>query len=254
MQRKESIKENYSLIAESGCGCGCSPQTDQSNLLVQQSCCPPQTQEKPLYQLNELQIIPQEAGEISLGCGNPLAMASLKPGETVVDIGSGGGIDVFLAANRVGKSGHVIGVDMTPAMLSRARESAQKNGYHQVEFRQGDAENLPVENNSVDVVISNCVINLTEDKGKAFQEIYRILKPGGRLEISDVVTANTLPEEIRNNPNDWAACVSGALPQQEYLDLIKFAGFTDLKTNNSENYAGNTPDYYSLVISAKKQA
>jgi ubiquinone/menaquinone biosynthesis C-methylase UbiE len=254
VQRKESVKENYSLIAESGCGCGCSPQTDQSNLLVQQSCCPPQTQEKPLYQLNELQIIPQEAGEISLGCGNPLAMASLKPGETVVDIGSGGGIDVFLAANRVGKSGHVIGVDMTPAMLSRARESAQKNGYHQVEFRQGDAENLPVENNSVDVVISNCVINLTEDKGKAFQEIYRILKPGGRLEISDVVAANTLPEEIRNNPNDWAACVSGALPQQEYLDLIKFAGFTDLKTNNSENYAGNTPDYYSLIISAKKQA
>jgi len=250
--RKESVKENYSLIAESGCGCGCSPQTDQSNLLVQQSCCPPQTQEKPLYQLSELQIIPQEAGDISLGCGNPLAMASLKPGEIVVDIGSGGGIDVFLAANRVGKSGHVIGVDMTPAMLKRARESAMKNGYVQVEFRQGDAENLPVEDNSVDVVISNCVINLTEDKGKAFQEIYRILKPGGRLEISDVVAANTLPEEIRNNPNDWSACVSGALLQQEYLDLIKFVGFTNLKTNNSENYAGNTPDYYSLVISAKK--
>lgn len=252
VQRKESVKENYSLIAESGCGCGCTPPSNQNNLMPQQTCCPPQTEQKTLYQLNELQIIPQEAGDISLGCGNPLAMATLQPGETVVDIGSGGGIDVFLAANRVGKSGYVIGVDMTPAMLSRARQSAQKNGYDQVEFRQGEAENLPVEDNSVDVVISNCVINLTEDKGKAFQEIYRILKPGGRLEISDVVATNTLPEKIRNNPNEWAACVSGALPQQEYLDLIQFAGFKNITTHNSENYAGNTSDYYSLIISARK--
>ena len=252
VQRKESVKENYSLIAESGCGCGCNPPSNQGNLIPQQSCCSPQTKQKPLYQLNELQIIPQEAGDISLGCGNPLAMASLQPGETVVDIGSGGGIDVFLAANRVGKSGHVIGVDMTPAMLTRARQSAQKNGYDQVEFRQGEAENLPVEDNSVDVVISNCVINLTEDKGKAFQEIYRILKPGGRLEISDVVANNTLPEKIRNNPNEWAACVSGALPRQEYLDLIQCAGFKNITTHNSENYVGNTSDYYSLIISASK--
>lgn len=251
MQRKESVKENYSIIAESGCGCGCNPTQDSNNLL-QQSCCPPPTEEKPLYHLNDLQIIPQEAGEISLGCGNPLAMATLKPGETVVDIGSGGGIDVFLAANRVGKSGHVIGVDMTPAMLNRARESAKKNGYDQVEFRQGEAENLPVEDTSVDVVISNCVINLTEDKGTAFQEIYRILKPGGRLEISDVVASHTLPETIRNNPNSWAACVSGSLPEQEYLALISFAGFTNIKTQRSENYEGNTADYYSLIISATK--
>ena len=251
VQSKESVKENYSIIAEFGCGCGCNPVQDSNNLL-QQSCCPPPTEEKPLYQLNELQIIPQEAGEISLGCGNPLAMATLKPGETVVDIGSGGGIDVFLAANRVGKSGHVIGVDMTPAMLNRARESAKKNGYDQVEFRQGETENLPVEDTSVDVVISNCVINLTEDKGKAFQEIYRILKPGGRLEISDVVASHTLPETIRNNPNSWAACVSGSLPEQEYLALIHFAGFTNIKTRRSENYTGNTADYYSLIISATK--
>ena len=252
VQRKDSVKENYSIIAETGCGCGCNPVQESNSSILQQSCCSPQTDEKPLYHLNELQIIPQEAGDISLGCGNPLAMATLQLGETVVDIGSGGGIDVFLAANRVGKSGHVIGVDMTPAMLSRARESAIKNGYDQVEFRQGEAENLPVEDNSVDVVISNCVINLTEDKGKAFEEIFRILKPGGRLEISDVVAAHTLPEQIRNNPSDWSACVSGSLPEQEYLELIRFAGFTDLKTHRSENYAGNTSDYYSLIISASK--
>lgn len=253
ISRKADVQQSYGVIAESGCGCGCSPaQPSNGYRIVEQSCCSPQASENNLYHLDELKVIPEEAGDISLGCGNPLAMAGLKPDETVLDIGSGGGIDVFLAANRVGPSGHVIGVDMTPAMLKRSRESAEKHGYTQVEFRQGDAENLPVEDNSVDVVISNCVINLTEDKTQAFQEIYRVLKPGGRLEISDVVAANSLPLEVRQNPNQWAACVSGALPEKEYLDLITYAGFENLQTRRENQYANNSAATYSLVVSAKK--
>ncbi|MBE0686750.1 MAG: methyltransferase domain-containing protein, partial [Anaerolineaceae bacterium] len=209
ISRKADVQQSYGVIAESGCGCGCSPaQPSNGYRIVEQPRCAPQASENNLYQFDELKVIPEEAGDISLGCGNPLAMACLKPGDTVLDIGSGGGIDVFLAANRVGPEGHVIGVDMTLAMLKRSRTSAIKHGYHQVEFRQGEAENLPVDDNSVDVVISNCVINLTEDKTQAFQEIYRVLKPGGRLEISDVVAAHSLPLEVRQNPNQWAACVS----------------------------------------------
>lgn len=253
ISRKADVQQSYGVIAESGCGCGCSPtQTSDGYRIMEQSCCSPQASENNLYQLEELTVIPEEAGDISLGCGNPLAMASLKPGETVLDIGSGGGIDVFLAANRVGPTGHVIGVDMTPAMLKRSRESAAKHGYHQVKFLQGDAENLPVENNSVDVVISNCVINLTEDKTQAFQEIYRVLKPGGRLEISDVVAVHSLPLEVRQNPNQWAACVSGALPDKEYLDLITYAGFENLQTRRENQYANNSEATYSLIVSARK--
>lgn len=253
ISRKADVQQSYGVIAESGGGCGCSPaQLYDGFLIIEQSCCTPQASDNNLYKLEELKVIPEEAGDISLGCGNPLAMASLKAGETVLDIGSGGGIDVFLAANRVGYSGHVIGVDMTPAMLKRSRESAEKHGYTQVEFRQGDAENLPVEDNSVDVVISNCVINLTEDKTQAFQEIYRVLKPGGRLEISDVVAAHSLPEEVRKNPNQWAACVSGALPEKEYLDLITYAGFNNLQTRRENQYTNNSEATYSLIVSAKK--
>ncbi len=253
ISRKADVQKSYGVIAETGCGCGCNPaQPSGGYQIVEQSCCAPQTSENNLYKLEELKVIPEEAGDISLGCGNPLAMASLKPGETVLDIGSGGGIDVFLAANRVGPVGHVIGIDMTPAMLRRSRASAAKHGYHQVEFRQGDAENLPVDDNSVDVAISNCVINLTEDKGKAFQEIFRVLKPGGRLEISDVVAAHCLPLEVRQNSSQWAACVSGALPEGEYLDLITFAGFENLQTQRNHQYANNSEETYSLVVSAIK--
>jgi arsenite methyltransferase len=197
--------------------------------------------------------VPPEAAEISLGCGNPIALANLRKGEVVLDIGSGGGIDAFLAARRVGSEGKVIGVDMTPAMLARARKTAEKAGVTNVEFRQGQAEAMPVENNSVDVIISNCVINLCEDKGAVFAEAFRVLKSGGRLEVSDVVTSGTLPLEIRYNSHEWAECVSGAIPEQEYLDLIAQAGFDTVQTRR-RTHSGSVGgiDVYSAIISAQK--
>jgi SAM-dependent methyltransferase len=251
---KSTVQSVYSLAASEGCGCGCSTDSHDDRLSpTEKYCCSPTKVEALGYPTLELQLVPVEAGEISLGCGNPLAFAGLKAGETVLDIGSGGGMDAFMAANKVGTTGKVIGVDMTPAMLDRARKSAQKNGYTQVEFREGEADNLPVDDASVDVVISNCVINLTEDKGKVFNEAYRVLKPGGRLEVSDTVTSSSLPENLRSNAREWAACVSGSLPQQEYLDLISAAGFNNIRISKSDSYQANsTTDIYSMVVSAVK--
>ena len=155
-------------------------------------------------------------------------MASLKPGEVVLDIGSGAGIDAFYAAKRVGAAGKVIGLDMTPAMIERARRSAADAGLGQVEFRLGNAEAMPIEDGTVDVVLSNCVINLCEDKGKVFEEAYRVLRDGGRLSISDMVSDGPFPMSWRSDPARWAGCVNGALPEQEYLDLVRQAGFTDI--------------------------
>jgi ubiquinone/menaquinone biosynthesis C-methylase UbiE len=205
------------------------------------------------YSPAERAAVPVEAEAISLGCGNPIAMANLRPGEVVLDIGSGGGMDSFLAAARVGAQGHVIGVDMTVAMLRRAREAARKAAIGNVEFRQGQAESLPVEDGSVDVILSNCVINLCEDKGQVFREAYRVLKPGGRLEVSDVVTQGALPLEARQNAGEWAGCVSGALPEPEYLDLLAQAGFNHITTRRGarNGEAGGVP-VYSIIASAHK--
>jgi arsenite methyltransferase len=207
----------------------------------------------PDYSASERAGVPAESAEIALGCGNPTAMASLKPGETVLDIGSGGGMDAFLAAGKVGPAGRVIGVDMTPAMLERARAAAQKGGFTWVEFRQGQAEALPVDDAVADVVISNCVINLCEDKGVVFREAYRVLKAGGRLEVSDVVTGGQFPLALLENPEDWPGCVFGALPEQEYVDLVKQAGFTGVKIRRSAStgqaYGVNI---YSVQVSAVK--
>jgi ubiquinone/menaquinone biosynthesis C-methylase UbiE len=180
-------------------------------------------------------------------------MANLRPGEVVVDIGSGGGMDSFLAASRVGPTGRVIGVDMTPAMLARARAAAAKAGISNVEFRQGLAEALPVEDGSVDVIISNCVINLCEDKGVVFSEALRVLKPGGRLEVSDMVTSGALSTEARYNAGEWAECVAGALPEKEYIDLVGQAGFENIRTLRSTS-AGKIDDVevYSVIASAVK--
>jgi SAM-dependent methyltransferase len=205
------------------------------------------------YSATERESVPTEADEISLGCGNPTAMANLKPGEVVLDIGSGGGMDSFLASKRVGESGYVIGVDMTPAMVNRARAAAMKSGISNVEFRLGQAEALPMDANTVDVILSNCVINLCEDKGQVFREAFRVLKPGGRLEVSDMVTDGTFSRRILTDSGEWSGCVAGALPEKEYLDLITEAGFEAIQTKKSTR-SGMVDDVnvYSVIVSAEK--
>ena len=205
------------------------------------------------YTAEQIAAVPADAANLSLSCGNPTAMASLKPGETVLDIGSGAGIDALYAARRVGPEGRVIGLDMTPSMIERAQRNAAEAGAGQVEFRLGQAEAMPVEDGTVDVILSNCVINLAEDKGRVFEEAYRVLKPGGRVSISDMVTAGPLPMSLRSDPAMWAGCINGALPEQEYLDLVRQAGFVDVTGTRSLSggeLAG--VEVYSLAVTARK--
>ncbi|MDD4566419.1 Malonyl-CoA O-methyltransferase BioC [Methanoculleus chikugoensis] len=177
------------------------------------------------YSEEDLEQVP-EGANLGLGCGNPVALASLREGEVVLDLGSGAGFDSFLAAERVGPTGRVIGVDMTPDMLDKARENAKKSGRTSVEFRLGEIEHLPVADSSVDVIISNCVINLSPDKPQVFREALRVLRPGGRLMVSDIVLAAPLPEQVRDSALLYNSCVAGALPKEEYLGHIAAAGFT----------------------------
>lgn len=180
------------------------------------------------YSDQEIESVPDGAN-LGLGCGNPVALAAIKKGDTVLDLGSGAGFDSFLAAREVGKTGRVIGVDMTPEMTAKARKNASKGGYENVEFRPGEIENLPVADNSIDLVLSNCVINLSPDKQRVFAETFRVLKPGGRLMVSDLVLVRPLPESMKNSIEAYVGCLAGATLKEEYLDLIKSAGFTDVK-------------------------
>lgn len=262
MAMREAVEENYSAIAKGG-ACGCSVQVEDptsaccGNSKSSTACCGSNVESVEIisadYSKEELLSVPEEAAGIPLGCGNPVAIANLRPGEVVLDIGSGGGLDAFLSSSRVGPAGKVIGVDMTPAMLERARSAAEKAGIHNVEFRQGQAEALPVDNGIVDVILSNCVINLTEDKGQVFREAFRVLKPGGRLEVSDIVAGGALPIEVRENETGWAECITGALPEREYLDLITQAGFQDVRVRRSPatGMVAGVP-IYSAIVSARK--
>jgi len=221
---KQEVKKKYGGIAASSSPCGCSAQA---------SCCSSAPSAEELstgvgYSVAELASIP-EGANLGLGCGNPVALASLRPGETVLDLGSGGGIDCFLAARRVGPEGRVIGVDMTPEMIRLARENAVKSGLKNVEFRQGEIESLPLENGSVDAAISNCVINLSLDKERVFREIYRVLKPGGRMMVSDIVLDGELPAKIKTSMAAYTGCIGGALQRRDYLDAIAKAGFTQVE-------------------------
>ncbi|HUI89390.1 MAG TPA: arsenite methyltransferase [Anaerolineales bacterium] len=189
-------------------------------------CC--QTAGNKLYPKELLDTLPGDISEFSLGCGNPIAIASLNKGETVLDLGSGGGLDCFLAAKQVGETGHVFGVDMTPEMIERARASASRMNIPNVEFRQGYLEELPIDDDSIDVVISNCVINLTPDKFKVFGEIQRVLKPGKRVAISDVVSNGPVPRALKENVEAWGDCLGGALEVKEYVRGLKEAGFEDI--------------------------
>ncbi len=215
---KEFVKKRYGQIAkvEKTCCTSCDGGPAATDVALRIG-----------YSEEDLKNVP-EASIMGLGCGNPVALASLRDGETVLDLGSGAGIDVFLAAKKVGAKGKVIGVDMTEEMIHKARAIASKNGYQNVEFRLGEIENLPIEDNSVDVILSNCVVNLSPDKEKVFQEAYRVLKPGGRIMISDLVTEGELPEEIRKSFDAWACCIAGALEKNQYLGTIKSVGFQNV--------------------------
>jgi arsenite methyltransferase len=216
---KEFVKKRYGEMAQNGdscCpSCSCSPSTSDMALQIG-------------YSKEDLKDVP-EASIMGLGCGNPIALSSLKEGETVLDLGSGGGIDVFLAAKKVGARGKAIGVDMTEEMIRKATAIASKHGYKNAEFRLGEIEKLPIEDSSVDIVISNCVINLSPDKETVFREAHRVLKPDGRIMISDLVTEGELPEEVRKSFDAWACCIAGALEKSEYLDTIRRAGFKNVK-------------------------
>ena len=217
-QIKKIVKKSYANIAKSSGGCCCSNKKAQR-----------QSGEMG-YSDDEMNQVP-EGSNLGLGCGNPVAIASLKPGEIVLDLGSGAGFDAFLAVRKVGKEGRVIGVDMTDEMLEKARENAKKGGLDNVEFRKGDIEDLPVENEEVDVVISNCVINLAPNKEKVFRETYRVLKPGGRLMVSDVVLVKPLPDDIKNDETLLSGCVAGAILKQDYLKLLGKTGFRNITVN-----------------------
>jgi arsenite methyltransferase len=196
------------------------------------------------YSDEELKAVP-EGADLGLGCGNPTAMASLKEGEVVLDLGSGAGLDCFLAADKVGKRGRVIGVDMTAEMIEKARENARNGDYQNVEFRLGEIENLPVADNSVDVVISNCVINLSPDKRRVFDEVYRVLRPGGRVMVSDIALLKALPAQVKESIPAYVGCVGGASIKEEYLATIETAGFKDVdvvkETSAAGIYGGGSP-------------
>jgi len=213
---REIVREGYAEIAQKGSSCCSQPALAED------------ISRKIGYSDEELGSVPQGAN-LGLGCGNPVALASLAEGETVLDLGSGAGFDSFLAANKVGLSGKIIGVDMTPEMIDKARANAQEGGYKNVEFRLGEIENIPAADNSVDVIISNCVINLSPDKKRVFSEAFRVLKHGGRLMVSDVVLLKELPNFIRESVAAYVGCISGALMKDDYLETIGEAGFQEVQ-------------------------
>ncbi len=216
---KEAVREYYAQAACADAQC-CAPEpccgTSQS------------VAERLGYSVQELSCLPPDVASSSMGCGNPLAFSEIQEGEVVLDLGSGSGLDVLLAAQRVGETGKVIGLDMTPEMIERAGTNAERAGVgHLAEFRLGEMEYMPVDDESVDLIISNCVVNLSPDKAKVFQEAYRVLKPGGRMLISDIVASN-LPEALRDDVSAWAGCLAGALEESEYVSVIRNAGFEDV--------------------------
>ena len=228
----QAVKEKYgeaaSRVASGGvASCGASPSS---------TCCGGDPITANLYQPEQTAGIPEQAVLASLGCGNPTALAQLKPGEMVLDLGSGGGIDVLLSARRVSPGGKAYGLDMTDEMLALARENQKKSGVQNVEFLKGEIENIPLPENAVDVVISNCVINLSADKDKVLAEAFRVLRPGGRFAVSDVVVKGDVPAEIRKNIELWVGCVAGALKDSEYVSKLKAAGFQEVTIEPTRVY------------------
>jgi arsenite methyltransferase len=227
---KKVVRERYASVAREGGSC-CAPKT---------SCCAGASSVENLskrvgYSDEDMNSVP-EGANLGLGCGNPVAIASLIKGETVLDLGSGAGFDCFLAAKKVGKEGKVIGVDMTPDMIDRARNNARKGNYTNVEFRLGEIENLPAADNSVDVVISNCVINLAPDKSRVFKEAFRVIRPGGRFMVSDIVLLKELPDPIKESIEAYTGCIAGATKKDDYIKTIENAGFKDVQVLDEKNF------------------
>jgi SAM-dependent methyltransferase len=236
---KEAVRERYAAAAQ------------QVEKAAPASCCGPAASEccgststekdivsRDLYTIDEMSELPEAAVLASLGCGNPTALAELNPGEAVLDLGSGGGIDVLLSARRVGETGKAYGVDMTDEMLALARRNQEEAGVGNAEFLKGSIEEVPLPDKSVDVVISNCVINLSTDKDAVLREAFRVLRPGGRFAVSDIVIQGRLPEEVRRNMEAWAGCVAGALHEDEYRAKLAAAGFTDIDVEVTRSYDG----------------
>ncbi len=256
---REKVKERYGKIA--------SNTGKAARASSQSSCCGPATVDLKLkaedlgYSLVDIQDSP-DAANMGLGCGNPNAIASLKPGETVLDLGSGGGFDCFIASKAVGETGRVIGIDMTPEMLKMARENAEKAGVTNIEFRQGEIEKIPAEDDSVDVIMSNCVINLSPEKSKVYQDSFRVLKPGGRLAISDIVATKPLPEEMRRDMNLVSSCIGGAETIDNITEMLRASGFQKIRIIPNEKskqfikkwIPGSNADEYvvSAIIEAIK--
>lgn len=244
-----AVQERYGAIAESGASC-CGPS----------DCCGDTPSATLLYTADLLEGLPVDVTGISLGCGDPVTIASLQPGERVLDLGSGGGIDCFMAARQVGTDGYVIGVDMTPAMLAKANTNKVNLGVTNVEFRHGQIEALPVDDNSIDVLMSNCVINLAPDKAVVFREAFRVLKPGGRVAVSDIVTEGEFSDELRADFSRWAECVTGAIDVKQYTDLMRSAGFTEIVVTDKRSaeeivpVQPGMPQVLSVRVMAKKPA
>ena len=236
---RKAVREHYTKLA-----------------LTESSCCEPSTSQQcgcgQIYPQAEIVSLPSEAIAVSAGCGNPTAIANLKPGMVVVDLGSGGGIDVFLASKKVGKKGKAIGIDATPEMIHRARKTARENGYENVEFRLGEIEHIPLEKDTADVVISNCVINLSPDKEQVFKDAFRVLIPGGTLAVSDIVLMREIPDDLRSDLGSWSSCVSGAVSEKEYVDTIKRAGFEKVKVEERVIYEHEMLADYLKGTSAEK--
>lgn len=238
---KGEIRRHYAAIAEHGeCGCG--------------ECCSPGAETGWVPESSLLESPPPAEADLGLGCGSPTRAANLAPGEYVLDLGSGAGVDVFRAAAAVGPAGHVLGIDMTAEMVDRARHIAAERSYINVEFRLGDIENLPVQDSSVDVILSNCVLNLVPDKPRAFAEMHRVLRPGGRFVVADIVTRGELPESTRRNAELWAACLGGAIDENDYLQGLRQAGFQNVAVLEARSYeapqAGGT--FVSLTVRGRK--
>lgn len=229
---KSQVRQRYASLVQDGASscCGPAPEEGMKGVLVKLAG----------YSGEELGTVPDDSVQNSFGCGNPTAFAGVREGQTVLDIGSGTGIDCFLAARKVGSEGRVIGLDMTPEMIAKARENARKAGLDNVEFRLGDAESMPVEDSSVDWIISNCVINLSPDKPKVFREIARVLRPGGQISISDIVLAEQLPESVERDVRSWTGCVTGAISEAEYLKGLRDAGLTDVTVEDRLVYEAAT--------------